>query len=40
VGSWLNSGNRTGQLSFFLLNSWDYEVGTYSVGATYTLTAP
>ena len=40
VGSWANSGNRTGQLSFFLANSWDYEVGTYSVGATYTLTAP
>lgn len=40
VGSWANSGNRTGQLSFFLLNSWDYEVGSYSVGATYTLTAP
>lgn len=40
VGSWLNSGNRTGQLSFFLANSWDYKVGTYSVGATYTLTAP
>lgn len=40
VGSWANSGNRTGQLNFFLLNSWDYEVGTYSVAATYTLTAP
>jgi hypothetical protein len=40
VGSWLNSGNRTGQLSFFLANSWDYKVGSYAVGATYTLTAP
>ena len=40
VGSWLNSGSRTGQLSFFLANSWAYPVGTYSVGATYTLTAP
>ena len=40
VASWLNSGNRAGQLSFFLANSWDYKVGSYSVGATYTLTAP
>jgi len=40
VGSWLNSGSRTGQLSFFLANSWAYPVGAYSVGATYTLTAP
>jgi|APFre7841882724_1041349.scaffolds.fasta_scaffold35411_4 hypothetical protein len=40
VGSWLNSGSRTGQLSFFLANDWAYPVGNYSIGATYTLTAP
>ena len=40
VGSWLGSGSHVGQLSFFLANSWAYQVGTYSVGATYTLTAP
>jgi hypothetical protein len=38
------SGNvdpsRTGQLTFFLQNSWDYDVGTYSTVFTFTLTAP
>jgi hypothetical protein len=40
VGSWANSGNRPGSISFFLANSWDYAVGSYSTTATFTLTAP
>ncbi len=40
VGSWTNSGNRQGSVSFRLANSWDYKTGNYSVSATYTLTAP
>lgn len=40
VGSWTNSGNRAGQMSFVMLNSWDYPTGSYSAAATYTLTAP
>jgi hypothetical protein len=33
-------GSFTGKLSFFLLNSWYYEPGTYSTQITYTLLAP
>jgi len=40
VGSWANSGNRTGSVTFALANSWSYATGNYSVSATYTLTAP
>ena len=40
VGSWTNSGSRTGTQTFSLANSWDYAVGTYTATATYTLTAP
>lgn len=40
VGSWTNSGNRSGSLSFALANSWAYATGTYSTTATFTLTAP
>jgi len=40
VGSWTGSGTRTGSASFKLANSWDYATGSYSVTATYTLTAP
>jgi hypothetical protein len=40
VGSWANSGNRSGSVSFALANSWAYATGNYSVSATYTLTAP
>jgi hypothetical protein len=40
VGSWTNSGNRVGTLSFVMLNSWNYPTGSYSAAATYTLTAP
>jgi hypothetical protein len=32
--------SRTGYLSFFLANSWSYDVGTYSAVFTFTLTAP
>jgi hypothetical protein len=34
------SGNYTGSYSFFLANSWAYNVGSYTASATYTLTAP
>jgi hypothetical protein len=40
VASWLNSGSRTGSVSFVMANSWSYATGNYSVTATYTLTAP
>lgn len=40
VASWTNSGNRSGTVTFALANSWDYETGSYSASATYTLTAP
>jgi len=40
VGSWANSGNRAGSVTFALANSWSYATGSYSVAATYTLTAP
>ena len=40
AGSWTGSGNRSGTFSYFLANSWDYAMGTYTVSSTYTLTAP
>jgi hypothetical protein len=40
VGSWTGSGNRAGTNTYSLPNSWDYAVGTYSVGLNYTLSAP
>jgi hypothetical protein len=40
VASWTGPGNREGTVSFALANSWDYKTGSYTVGATYTLTAP
>jgi hypothetical protein len=40
VGSWTGSGTHSGTASFKLANSWDYATGSYSVQATYTLTAP
>lgn len=40
VGSWTNSGNRSGSLSFALANSWSYATGSYAASATFTLTAP
>jgi hypothetical protein len=39
-GSWTGSGNRSGTFSYFLVNSWDYQVGNYTATATYLLTAP
>ena len=40
VGSWANSGSRTGTQTYALANSWSYPTGSYSATATYTLTAP
>jgi hypothetical protein len=40
VASWTGPGSHSGTVSFALANSWDYKTGSYSVGATYTLTAP
>ena len=40
LGSWTNSGNRSGTQTYALANSWDYETRSYSQGVTYTLTAP
>jgi hypothetical protein len=40
VASWTNSGSRSGSLTFAMANSWSYKTGNYSIGATYTLTAP
>lgn len=40
VGSWTDSGNRSGTVTFALANSWAYKTGSYSASATYTLTAP
>ena len=34
------SGSYSGAYSYFLTNSWNYAVGSYSQTATYTLTAP
>jgi len=31
---------RTGQVTFFLANSWSYDVGTYTASFIFTLTAP
>jgi len=40
AGSWTGSGNYSGTFSFFIVNSWSYIVGDYTVSTTYTLTAP
>ncbi|MEW5983526.1 MAG: hypothetical protein AB1806_14325 [Acidobacteriota bacterium] len=40
VGSWTDSGNRSGTVTFALANSWSYKTGSYSAAATYTLTSP
>jgi len=32
--------NQTGSVTFALSNSWTYTVGTYTVGITFTLSAP
>jgi hypothetical protein len=40
AGSWTGPGNRPGTFSYFLVNSWDYAIGDYSVSSTYILSAP
>ena len=40
VGSWTGPGTRSGTQTYRLVNSWAYATGSYSVGLTYTLTAP
>lgn len=40
VGTWVNSGVRTGTQAFTLANSWSHTTGTYTVRLVYTLTAP
>jgi hypothetical protein len=40
LGSWTNSGNRTGTQTYTLVNDWAYATGSYSVTMTYTLTVP
>lgn len=40
VGSWIGPGERSGTQTYVLQNSWAYATGTYTVTATYTLTAP
>lgn len=34
------SGGHTGTFSYFLANSWAYNIGAYTASVTYTLTAP
>lgn len=40
LGSWANSGNRTGTQTYSLTNSWAYATGAYTTSVLYTLTAP
>jgi hypothetical protein len=40
LGSWANSGNRTGTQTYSLANSWSYATGAYTTSVLYTLTAP
>jgi len=40
VGSWTGSGSYSGTVSYFIVNSWSYTTGNYTVSTTYTLTAP
>jgi hypothetical protein len=40
VGSFTGSNNHAGTQTFALLNSWAYNIGTYTATLTYTLTAP
>ena len=40
VGSWTGSGSYSGTFSYFIVNSWSYTTGSYTVSTTYTLTAP
>jgi hypothetical protein len=40
VGTWTNSGVRSGTQSFVFENRWTHPPGTYSVTLIYTLSAP
>ena len=40
VGSGSNPTNSVGLCRFYLDNSWDYNVGSYTTTATYTLSSP
>jgi hypothetical protein len=40
VGSWTGSGNRSGDHTYTLPNSWAYAIGVYTVTLNYTLSAP
>jgi hypothetical protein len=40
VGHWTHSGNYVGTLTPKLVNSWDYNVGTYTSASTFTLSSP
>ena len=40
LGSWSNSGERSGTQTYSLANSWAYHTGSYTATLTYTLTAP
>lgn len=40
VGSWTNSGQRSGTMTFSLVNSWSYATGNYTTTVTFTLSAP
>jgi hypothetical protein len=40
AASWTGSNSYGGTFSFFIVNSWTYTTGNYTVSATYTLTAP
>ena len=40
IGNWSNSGSRSGDMTFALVNSWTYATGNYSTTVTYTLSAP
>lgn len=40
AGSWTGSGSYSGTFRYFIVNSWSYVIGNYTVSSTYTLTAP
>jgi|GEM_PF-622655 len=39
AGSWTGSGQRSGTMSYFLANSWNYNTGNYNATVVYTLSA-
>jgi len=40
LGNWIGSGARSGEVSFRLINRWEYARGDYGTTALLTLTAP